>query len=334
MGDHLLEVGILISMAPRLDEILGIRYPIIMAPMFLISNVRMSLAAIESGIAPCIPALNFKSLSELEEALQILQKSGACYGINLVVNKSNYKLSGQLKLCLKYKVPFIITSLGNPSNIVRACSTAGIRVFCDVSTMTYAVKAAACKPDGLIAITNKAGGHLGEWAPEILIPQLIEAFPEMPIIAAGGVGDYQSYKALMDMGVSGVSVGTVFIASEEAPVQDAYKNACVHYDEKDIVTTTKLSGIPCTVINTAYVQKTGTKQNKLQFVLNRFRPLKKLIKLITYERGMHILKKAAFDLNYRNVWVAGTSIKFVNRIKPIREIVQQIVSKQPDKEPV
>ncbi len=314
-------------MAQRLDEILGIRYPIIMAPMFLISNVRMSLAAMESGIAPCLPALNFKTFHELERALQTLQASGGCYGINLIVNKSNYKLKAQLRLCLKYKVPFVITSLGDPSSIVKACTPLGIRVFCDVSSMAYAKKAAACKPDALIAISNKAGGHLGEWAPEILIPQLIQAFPELPIIAAGGVGDYSGYKAMLDLGASGVSVGTVFIASEEAPVLEAYKKATVEYDEKEIVTTKKLSGIPCTVINTPYVRQTGTQQNKFQFFLNRFKPLKRLVKLITYKRGMHVLEKAAFDFNYHNVWVAGTSIKYIDRIKPIREIVQQIVSR-------
>lgn len=312
-------------MPKSLTEILNIQYPLIMAPMFLVSNMKMSLAASKSGIAACIPALNYRHHDDFIKTLKEISDTKANIGINLIANKSNYKLKKQLDACLHYKIPFIISSLGNPKEIIEKCRPLGIKVFCDVSTMEYAEKTAKLNPDAMIAVTNKAGGHLGPHDPDIFIPQLLKAFPDIPIIAAGGVGDVLTYRNTLKMGVSGISAGTVFIASHESPVCEAYKQACVDYSENDIITTTKLSGIPCTVINTPYVQKTGHNQNALQRFLNRNKTFKKWFKLFVYKNGMHTLQKAAFDQNYQNVWCAGKSIRFVNKIRPVEEIVQSIV---------
>lgn len=130
---------------------------------------------------------------------------------------------------------------------------------------------------------------------------------------------------MMQLGADGVSIGTVFIASEESPVCDEYKQACVQFGAGDVVTTTKLSGIPCTVINTDYVKKIGTSQNWLQKMLNKNKRLKKWFKLITYLRGMDVLRHAAFDATYQNVWCAGKSIEFVHAIKPVKDIIREIV---------
>ncbi|MBK9108341.1 MAG: nitronate monooxygenase [Saprospiraceae bacterium] len=312
-------------MSKSLTEILHIRYPLIMAPMFLVSNMKMSLAASQAGIAACIPALNYRNHADFIQALAEISESKANIGINLIANKSNYKLNKQLEACLQYKIPFIISSLGNPKEIIEKCRPLGIKVFCDVSTMEYAEKTAKLNPDALIAVTSKAGGHLGPHDPEDFIPQLLAAFPQIPIITAGGVGDAPSYLNTLKMGVSGISAGTVFIASNESPVCEAYKQACVDYTENDVITTTKLSGIPCTIINTPYVQKTGNSQNALQRFLNRNKTFKKWFKLFVYKNGMHTLQKAAFDQNYQNVWCAGKSIRFIKQIRPVEEIVRSIV---------
>lgn len=315
-------------MQTRLTKLLGIQYPVLMAPMFLVSNVAMVKAAAANGIAGCIPALNYRSNQELRKAMTELQAAEICYGINLIVNKSNYKFQDQLNLVLEFKVPFVITSLGNPSKVIEACKPKGIFVFCDVSTIEYAHKAAALKPDGLIAVTNQAGGHLGPLAPQELVPELIRLFPDLLIISAGGVGDYKSLNEKLELGVDGVSIGTVFIASEEADVCIEYKQACVDYTAKDIVCTNKLSGIPCTVINTEYVKKIGTQQNALQKLLSKNKTLKKWFKLWTYKRGMDTLYNSAFDAGYHNVWCAGTTIEYIDAIRPVSEIVKRIVVKK------
>lgn len=313
-------------MQARLSKLLNIEYPIIMAPMFLVSNVRMVKAAVENGITACIPALNYKNDHDFRKALEELNALKKCYGINLIVNGSNLRFKEQLKTCLEYKVPFIITSLGKPNEVIRACKPIGIKVFCDVTNLEFARKVASYNPDGLIAVTNQAGGHLGILSPEEFIPALVKEFPDLLIIAAGGVGDKKSYEEKMHLGADGVSVGSIFIASEESPVCGEYKRACVEFGAKDIVTTTKLSGTPCTVINTPYVQKIGTKQNWLQSVLNKNKRLKKWFKLITYIHGMNVLRRAAFDASYQNVWCAGRTIEYVNGIKPVKEIIKNLIS--------
>ena len=160
-------------MKTRLTDLLGIDYPIIMAPMFLVSNVKMIKAAAENGITGCIPALNYRNDMDFRLALDELSRIGKSYGINLIVNKSNFHFNKQLKTCLEYKVPFIITSLGNPVEVIHLCKPRGIKVFCDVSDMNFAKKAASYKPDGLIAVTNQAGGHLGPLSPAEFIPKLV-----------------------------------------------------------------------------------------------------------------------------------------------------------------
>ncbi|MEP7196264.1 MAG: nitronate monooxygenase [Saprospiraceae bacterium] len=310
----------------QLTQILDIKYPVIMAPMFLVSNTKMVLAAIDAGITGVIPALNYRTDKEFREALIELQACGKPYGINLIVNKSNYKLNTQLNTCIEFKVPFIITSLGSPKQVIEQCRPHGIKVFCDVSDMNYAHKTAQYHPDALIAVLNNAGGHCGKLSAEIFIPKLVETFPDIPIISAGGVGDLTGIQNMLDLGACGVSVGSIFIASEESPVNIEYKNACVDYNAKDIVTTKKLSGIPCTVINTPYVQSIGTKENWLEKILNRNKTFKKWLKMIVYKRGMNKLMKSAFSASYNNIWCAGTTIDYTKSILPISLIVKKLLS--------
>lgn len=312
-------------METALTRMLGIEHPVIMAPMFLVSNTRMVLAAMNAGITGAIPALNYRTDQEFRAALDELRKHGKPYGINLIVNRSNYRLKEQLQTCLEYKVPFIITSLGHPGKVIESCRPLGIRVFCDVSDMAYAHKAASLHPDALIAVNSEAGGHCGTIPATEFVPALVQAFPEIPIISAGGVGDHASMQKMLSLGACGVSVGTPFIATEESPVSMDYKMACVEHSSMDIVLTTKLSGVPCTVINTPYVQKIGTRQNWLESLLSKNRTLKKWAKILIYKRGMNKLAKAAFSATYQNVWCAGPTVDYIDKIRPVKEVVERIV---------
>lgn len=308
-----------------LTELLDIRYPIIMAPMYLISNVKMILEASKSGITGAIPALNYRTDKEFRNILEELrEKSVGPFGINLIVNKSNIRLKEQLKSCIDYKVDYVITSLGNPSKILVKCHEAGIKVFCDVVDEIQGEKVSLFQPDGLIAVNKEAGGHAGNLSSKELISKL-QSVSDLPIISAGGVGNGEQLKEKLDEGACGISVGSPFIATEESPVSHEYKQACVQYSAKDIVMTTKLSGTPCTVINTPFVQKTGTRQNVLEAFLNRNRRFKKLAKMVTFYKGMKLLKKAAFSSTYKSVWCAGPSIEYVKEILPVRKVVKKLL---------
>lgn len=310
-----------------LTQLLNIKHPVIMAPMFLVSNADMVKEAMKAGIAGCIPALNYRTLEELRAVIQDLKKTkpeGGAFGFNLIVNKSNIKYKAQLKILCEEGVDFIITSLGNPKETIEQAHKKGIKVFCDVVNLEYAKKVEALGCDALIAVNNQAGGHRGGKSPEELIP-LLNKECAIPVISAGGVGKKAEMDKMIHLGAVGVSVGSPFIASEEAKVTEAYKQACVDYGAKDIVVTERISGTPCTVINTPYVQKVGTKQPAFEKFLNQSKTIKKWVKMLRFIIGTKNVTKAATKVTYKTVWVAGPSIEYVKEILPVSKIVERLI---------
>ncbi|MGS2726001.1 NAD(P)H-dependent flavin oxidoreductase [Psychroserpens sp. BH13MA-6] len=316
-----------IVMTTKLTQLLKIKYPIIQAPMFLVSNVAMVTEAMKSGIAGCIPALNYRTLEELRAAIRELKANkvaGGSFGFNLIVNKSNIKYKGQLEVLCEEGCDFIITSLGSPEETIKSAHAVGIKVFCDVTDLHFAKKVESLGADAAIAVNNEAGGHRGNLSPEELIKQLNKHL-SIPVISAGGVGCKADMDKMLSYGAEGVSVGSPFIASVEAGVTDEYKQACVDYGADDIVMTQRISGTPCTVINTPYVQKIGTKSTWIENLLNKNRKLKKWVKMIRFSIGMKATENAAKKATYKTVWVAGPSIEHTKEILPVKDIVSKFV---------
>jgi len=307
-----------------LSKMLGIDFPVIVAPMFLVSNKEMIVASIKAGVTGAIPALNYRTVDELKNAIrEIKAEINGPFGINLIVNKSNFLYKEQLKICCEEKVDFIITSLGSPEETINMAHQNGVKVFCDVVDVKYAKKVEELGADAIIAVNKEAGGHAGPMSYRELIPLLKEVCT-IPIISAGGVGNGFEIHDMIKHGADGCSMGSLFIASSESDVSKEYKEACVKYGKEDIVFTTKLSGTPCTVINTPYVKKVGTQQNWFERFLNKNKRLKKWFKAFTFFRGMKRLQKSAFSTTYKTVWCAGPSIEHVKSIRPIGEIVGQL----------
>ena len=297
--------------------------------MFLVSNTKMVIEGMKCGIAGCIPALNYRTLPELRASIQELKAAkvdGGSFGYNLIVNKSNPKYMEQLQVICEEGVDFIITSLGSPEETIKEAHKVGIKVFCDVTDLAFAKKVEQLGGDALIAVNNQAGGHRGNFDPEALIVLLNEN-TTLPIISAGGVGTKADIDKMLHAGAVGVSVGSPFIASEEAGVSREYKQACVDYGAKDIVMTQRISGTPCTVINTPYVQKIGTKETWLERILNKNKSLKKWVKMIRFYIGMKATEKAAKEATYKTVWVAGPSIEHTKAILPLREIISNLTNR-------
>lgn len=307
-----------------LSKMLGIDFPLIVAPMFLVSNKEMIIEATKAGVTGAIPALNYRTVDELRKVIRELKtEAPGPFGINLIVNKSNFLYKEQLKVCCEEKIDFIITSLGSPEETIRQARLAGVKVFCDVVDVRFAKKVEELGADALIAVNKEAGGHAGPMSFKELLP-LLKKECKIPVISAGGVGNGAEAKEMMEFGADGLSMGSVFIASTEAGVSDEYKQACVDYGKNDIVMTTKLSGTPCTVIKTPYVEKIGTEQNWFERFLNKNKRLKKWFKAFTFMRGMKSLQKAAFSTTYKTVWCAGPSIEHVKSIRPLGEIVASL----------
>jgi nitronate monooxygenase len=307
-----------------LTETFNVKYPIILAPMFLVSNKEMMIASAEAGILGCVPALNWRTPDEFDKAMGEMKDScQGPFGINLIANKSNVHLNRQLEICEDKLPDFVITSLGSPKEIIERLGKKGCKIICDVVDIEYAKKVEDLGADAVIAVNSGAGGHAGKIPASILVPMLQDA-TNIPVISAGGVGTGAGLLSTLSLGAEGVSIGSPFIASKESGVNDDYKKAIIDYGAKDIVLTSKISGSPCTVIKTPYLEKIGTEQNVLEKVLNSNKQIKKYAKMLTFYKGMKLLEQAAFGATYKSVWCAGPSIEFVDKEESIKEIVDRL----------
>lgn len=309
----------------RITEMLGIDYPIIMAPMFLVTNTKMMIAALNKGITAAIPALNFRTDEALRKAItDVKSNTDKPMGVNLIVNKSNPYYLKQLKTCVELGVSYIITSLGNPKQVIDECKKHGIKVFCDVVDLQYAKKVEDLGADAVIAVNKNAGGHSGNMTMEDLVPLLVNNL-SIPVISAGGIATGKQLKSALDIGAEGVSIGTLFIASNEAGVSEDYKKALIEYGASDIIMTRNISGTPLTVINTPYMKKVGNKQSRLSRFLNTNKKLRKYLKMFIMIKGMRSIKNAANKPTYKTVWVAGPSIEHIKKIQPVELIIDKLI---------
>ena len=311
----------------RLTTLLNIDYPIIMAPMFLVTNEKMMIEAMNMGIAACIPALNWRTDELMRAGITEIRRKAkkGSLGINLIVNQSNPKYKTQLATCVELGVDFIITSLGNPEEVINKCKAVNIKVLCDVVDEKFAKKVENLGADAVIAVNKEAGGHSGNMFSSELIP-LLNKTVKIPVVSAGGVGNGKGfYDRLNKDGAAGCSIGSIFIATNESNVSAAYKNACVKYSDKDIVMSTKISGTPTTVINTPYVRKIGIKQVWLEKTLSKNNQLKKWIKMFTFLKGMKVIENAATTATYKTVWIAGPTIKYTKKIRAVKEVVESLI---------
>ena len=311
---------------------LSISLPIIMAPMFLVSNEKMMVEGMKSGIVATFPSLNYRNDGELDSVLKNLNKelenykNHGSYGVNLIVQKTNPLYKKHLKSCVEYKVPFYITSLGNPGEVIENAHSYGGKVYCDVTTMHHAEKVVSQGCDGLIAVCSGAGGHAGPNSPQVFVQALKEKFPNLPIIVAGGIANGQGLASMLMLGADGVSVGTRFIACTEASVSDAYKSAIVDSKIDDIVLTDKISGTPCSVINTDYMKKIGPKQNWFQSFLNKNKTTKKYFKMLTQIRSMKKMEKASTGATYKTLFCAGQTVHLIDQVSTTSEIINTFIT--------
>ncbi|MEB3196040.1 MAG: nitronate monooxygenase [Candidatus Sericytochromatia bacterium] len=278
-----------------ITQLLGIRYPIIAAPMFLVSNVEMVVAVSEAGGLGTFPALNARNSDMFREMVRaIKQRTNAPFGVNLIL-LNNPRLEDDMRICLEEKVPVLITSLGDPSRLIQEAHRHGIHVFCDVVNVRHAQKAKAAGADALVAVSAGAGGHAGVITPFVLIPWL-KRETQLPVIAAGGLADGVSLAGALALGADAGYFGTRFIASEEAPVEAAFKQAICAASPEDIEYTPEVTGHPANFLRDSLLQWRESQA-----------------------AGESDLKR------WRDVWSAGQTVGLIEAVKPCATIVQEIV---------
>jgi nitronate monooxygenase len=316
----------------KMTSDLNIEHPIIMAPMFLVSNESMMRAAIEAGIMGVFPSLNFRKDGELEKVIMNLHdyKSAnpqfkGSFGVNIITQNTNPLYKKHLRICSDLKVPFYITSLGYAGEVIDHAHSYGGKVYCDVVNHRHAEKSLEGGCDGFIAVGAGAGGHAGPLPLHTFIPSLKKSFPEVTLIAAGGIANGPTFLSALAAGADGVSIGTRYIASKEAQVSIEYKEAIVNAGLEDIVMTTRISGTPCAIINTPYAKKIGYDQNWLERWLNKNQRTRKYFKMITQLRGVKKLEQAVKPGNYNNLWAAGQSVAFIDNIESCKNITLNLM---------
>jgi nitronate monooxygenase len=290
----------------------NLKLPVITAPMFLVSGPDLVIAACKSGVIGTLPALNARTLEQVEQWYQHITTTldparDAAWGVNLIVHKTNQqRLQADLDLLVKYKCPLIITSIGNPAPIVEAARTYGGAVFHDVTEVRWAKKAIQGGVDGLILVCGGAGGHAGVMNPFALLPQVRE-FWNGTIALAGAISDGRAVRAAQVLGADFAYVGTRFIATKESMARPDYKDMIVAADATDIVYTPAFSGIPANMLAPS-IAAAGLDPKNL--------PEKKEINLGAELNAEH---KA-----WRDIWSAGQGVGSIHDNPGIADLVARM----------
>ena len=236
------------------ESLSRLRLPAVGAPLFIISNPDLVLAQCKAGIVGAFPALNARPQEMLEQWLQRITSElaeydaahpdapSAPFAVNQIVHRSNDRLEADLALCVKYKVPVVITSLGARTDVNDAVHAYGGIVLHDVINNRFAKKAIEKGADGLIAVAAGAGGHAGVQSPIALIQEIREWF-EGPLLLSGSIATGRAVLAAQAMGADLAYIGSAFIATHEANAVQAYKQMIVDSNAGDIVYTNLFTGV-------------------------------------------------------------------------------------------
>ncbi|THT98748.1 nitronate monooxygenase [Lampropedia puyangensis] len=306
---------------PRIPAALQhLRLPVIGSPLFIISNPQLVIAQCKAGIVGSMPALNARPAELFEEWLKEITESlaahnaqhpdrpAAPFAINQIVHKSNDRLEHDMALCVKYKVPIIITSLGARPEINEAAHSYGGVVFHDVINDTFAKKAIEKGADGLIAVAAGAGGHAGVKSPFALIQEIRRWF-DGPLALSGSIATGDAVLAAQAMGADFAYMGSAFIATEEAHASAEYKQALVDYTSDDIVYSNLFTGVHGNYLAPS-IRAAGLDPDHL--------PEGKLSDMNFGGDGSKKTKA------WRDIWGCGQGIGAIDEILPAQQLVQRI----------
>lgn len=289
--------------------------PALGAPMFLVSRPELVIAQCKAGIPAAFPTLNARPFEVLVEWLDQIQEAlksdatAAPFGVNLIVHKSNNRLEQDTELVIKNKVPFAITSVGDPSPIVKEIHGYGGIVFHDVTNIRHAKKAIAAGVDGLILVCAGAGGHAGVLSPFAFVQEVRQIF-DGTIILAGAISTGAHIRAAKTMGADLAYMGTRFIASKEANADETYKQMIVDSAAADIVYTPYFSGVPASYLR-ASIEAYGLNPDE---VLGRREGA---------SLGIEEKEKDG-PKAWRDIWSAGQGVGAISDVPPVAELVARL----------
>ncbi len=293
--------------------------PVIAAPMFLISGPDLVIECCKNGIVGTFPALNQRTSEGFEEWLVQIRsaleqfesesgKKAAPFGVNLIVHPTNPRLEADIKLCIKHKVPIIITSLGAVSMVVDAIHSYGGLVFHDIIKKRHAEKAAEAGVDGLILVAAGAGGHGGTLNPMTLVAEIKKFYPKT-IILSGCISTGRDIASALQMGADLAYMGTRFINTTESNATPEYRKMIIDAGASDVVYTASVSGVPANFLG-ASLKAAGLTEDDL----------KKDVK-IDFGKELNTEAKA-----WKTIWSAGQGVALIEDTLPVSELVGHLKS--------
>ncbi|MBP8134264.1 MULTISPECIES: nitronate monooxygenase [Zoogloea] len=296
----------------------AMRLPAIAAPMFLVSGPELVIETSKAGVAGTFPALNARTaeqldgwLGEISTALAAAKAADPAapispYGINLILHASNPRMESDLALICKHKVPFVITSLGHPGEVVKAVHAYGGLVFSDVIHAYHAKKAIAAGVDGVIAVASGAGGHAGTQSAFSLVREIRE-FWDGTLILGGAISDGYAVRAAEVLGADFAYMGTRFIATHESYAKEGYKQMVMASNAGDVVYTDAISGTNANFLWPS-LEKLGHQRDEL-----------------VQGVGKGKLKGLADEARaWRDVWSAGHGVATIHDAPPVRELCDRL----------
>ncbi len=295
-----------------------LKLPVIAAPMFLTSGPELVIACSNAGIVGTFPALNQRTSAGVDEWLTTiragLKADAAPFGVNLIVHKTNPRVAADLALCVKHRVPMVITSLGAAAEVVDAVHGYGGVVFHDVTTARHAKKAAEAGVDGLILVASGAGGHAGTLSPFSLMAEVREFF-DKTVLLAGCISTGGDVAAALMMGADLAYMGTRFIATTESMASDINKQMLVDAGASDILYTPAISSIGTNFLRQSIVAA-GLDPDKLAAPAGV--DLSHITEPYNKEPGKPESKA------WRDIWSAGQGVASIHDVLPAAMLVERL----------
>ncbi len=312
----------------RLTSQLGIEVPVICGPMYPGSNPELVAAVSEAGGMGVVQPVSMTHIykHDFRNGIRLIKSlTRKPFGVNFTlmdgVKVYEERNREWMEIAIEEGVRFFLTSLGNPGPVVRKAREHGIVVYHDVTTRTFAEKAVAAGVDGLNCVNNRAGGQTGQISPERMLDQLQDL--DVPLVCAGGVGDEQDFRRMLDAGYAGVQLGTRFLATDECQVPADYKQAIVEHGEEDIVWTNKLAGTNSSVIRTPDIERLGLRTGPITSRLLKNRKTRKITRMLLLLRSTQRYKKVALDPGYAQYWQAGKGIGQIHAVESAGDVVRR-----------
>jgi nitronate monooxygenase len=322
----------MVSRSTPLTRQLGIDVPLICGAMYPCTNPELVAAVSAAGAIGVVQPVSMTYVygHDYREGLRMIRRlTDRPFGMNALIEQSSRAYLERMKkwvdISIEEGVRFIITSLGKPRWVVDRMNQVGGHVYHDVTDRRWALKAIESGVHGLIGVNNVAGGHAGPKSPQQLYDELADL--GLPVVCAGGVGDPQTFRKMLELGYAGVQMGTRFIATVECGAHPEYKQAIIDAVPEDIVLTERLTGVPVAVINNEYIRRLGTKSGAIARFMLRHRRTKYLMRSIYALRSLRRLKQSSLSNRGANeYWQAGKSVAGISSVQSAAEIVREFAA--------